>query len=272
MPNLALIGPGGTGKSPLSEYIQADAVLESHRVRDSPRDSADLYYLSKPALEGIGRILDLHGPAPRNIESHDKIHTIQVYGDHTAVFEMRGWPQVLFLPSIHSTVRQRRVEVYAPILHLILSSDPVLWPFNTQTFIVLLTPWQKTLRALNGRIGPDEESAVEAQLGSCGRRDRLDSIKARVDSLHEEVVAWDKLRTLCDSDTNPHVFVDVAGWKYSEHRYYSYQTDAATGEAAAMRDNEHHSNIGRAATQALRDRAAQLPPEHQKPFLAFLPS
>ncbi|MBT5710190.1 hypothetical protein HOI71_04040, partial [Candidatus Poribacteria bacterium] len=224
MPNLALVGPGGTGKTPLSEYIQADAVLESHRVRDNPRDSSDMYYLSKPALEGIGRILDLHEPAPRRIESPDKTRAIQVYGDHTAVFEMRGWPQVLFLPSIHSTARQRRVEVYAPILHLILSSDPVIWPFNTQTFVLLLTPWERTLSELKGRIGPDEESAVEAQLGSCGRRDRPDSIKARVGSLHEELAAWDKLRALCYSDTNPHVFVEAAGWEYSEYRYFSYQT------------------------------------------------
>jgi hypothetical protein len=272
MPNLALIGPGGTGKTPLSEYIRADEVLESHRVRDSPRDNSDLYYLSRPALEGIGRILDLHGPPPRRVESPDKSHMIEVYGDHTAVFEMRDAPQVLFLPSIHSTARQRRVEVYAPILDLFLSSDPVLWPFNMQTFILLLTPWKKTLSELRGRIGPDEEDAVEAQLGSCGRRDRPDSIKARIGSLPEELAAWDKLRALCDSDANPHVFVEAAGWKYSEYRYSSYQTDAATGDSLPLTDDETHRNTGRLATQALRHCATQLAPEHQKAFLAFLPS
>lgn len=216
MQSVIVLGPSGVGKSVLEAVFQVETRIEPHRVRKCPRNSEDVYYLSRMAHEGIRSIL----VGQASTGPFGGAHAIVMY-EKVVLFNVRKTPQVLFLPNAHVSSGRKKIEIYGPVLEEMRKrqDNPALQPiFEGEAFVVLLNPWDRSISSINPETASDPTSVPGRVLVDLlvGRREQSNEIADRLSNIPEELEAW---KSMASTPSDRFHVLECVNWAYAEHTF-----------------------------------------------------
>ena len=216
---IVIVGPGGIGKSPLDEKIRKSVVrLDPYRLRpNGPRDKTDVLYVPPKIREEIESVLYTLGDSPVERES-DEENLKWFPKSRIAIFTVRGEWQILFIPVASSESTSFKLELYAPILPIILLIDEIVKTLG-KVKIVVLNPSPISLTSTKSDWLNIESDIEKRTYDNCKkRRDTEESAKKRASSVSIEAPSWKKL-------IMEHCATEACDWKYSEASVKSGEKD-----------------------------------------------
>jgi len=197
-----VVGPGGVGKGPLDFLFKPDIIkIDPYRLRsDGPRDASDVLY-GNPKLRDEFRLIFAElGDTVRQID------TMEWYPKSKALFfkVRKEWQLLLF---VGLKGRFAKLEIYAPVLPLLLSDSDIRNSLGRMEIIVL-NPASESIIQM-----PNWETLENETRHNCEERgDSSASIQKRVASISDEAPAWKNL-ILANGAT------EYMNWQYAEYRY-----------------------------------------------------
>lgn len=242
--NFCILGASGIGKSPVDCLFPSDVVrIEPYRAREEGARPNEKYFVSPTMLEELlflNRKLD---QKPIVYLDSDKGNTepymigrkkyrkwLEVY-KRASFFTVRKTKQVLLHYEQEIALDCRKVEVFAPVLSLILENEDVrsALPFlqEAMTVFILLNPLTKSVRDINldqiiDGVGWERKDWIKLQTKRnrlLGKDEKSSSVNERVDLLPLEAKAWQSLAKLTEQKPDDFRFVECLGWSHYEYKY-----------------------------------------------------
>jgi hypothetical protein len=198
---LFVVGPGGTGKSPLDKGLRDEiARIDPYRLRNSgPRDSKDKFYAHPKLRDDLYLIYQRLGLGLTYLSAN--VHWFPQA--RTLFIKVRNEWQVLLLEGLPSGVA--KAEIFAPVVPVLLANPQVRHVFG-RVSVVILNP-----------AGPLATLTDLADIKSktrhnCEKRgDTPDDVSERVDSVDQEVEAWRQMISLGATE--------YPNWEFAEYVY-----------------------------------------------------
>lgn len=200
---LMIFGPGGIGKSPLERLIRPDVVrIDPYRLRpDGPRDGADSFYAHKGLRDALGRTLTSIGDTRKVLNGKPSVEWFP--SAKATFFDVRGEWQCLLLNGLKA--KYAKAEIFAPALRILLGEKDIRDLFG-KVFVVVLNPVQP-LDTLSNSSSLKAKTRENCKL----RGDKPGSIRKRVNSIDDELPAWQSLLTLGGTEYD--------NWRFPEYKY-----------------------------------------------------
>lgn len=240
--NVCIIGASGVGKTEFSKLFRKDKVttIEPYRARKDGARINEKYFVNPDMLTELLLLnrttdpnpvvyldSDIGNVAPYTIGNKSYRKWLEVY-KRASFFMVRDTAQVL-LHHPEDEVKDRRLEIFAPVLSLILNSRAAarIIPYfqGAVTVFVLLNPLdQSVLKTDSTRITEYsfsdgewswERIQKERNFATKGEA-KSEDIRKRLDALPIEASAWQSLAQLAKDDPDAFKFVDCKQWRYFE--------------------------------------------------------
>jgi len=228
---LAVLGPSGIGKTPLSKLFKLEH-WQPFRVR-TPRNAEDATSCKTP--EEYAKIEAEHAGETPLYEGSDQL---RVYRD-VSLFEVRGTKQCLdHTTSAKDATTPLLVEVYAPVFVQLLRNAGRLrdaFAMDPDSFaVLLLNPLWTTYSDMDS--APAEmplavHTGILERSRLLGAGIDLADIIRRAGSVHEELPAWREV-----FDLVPHGVIECRGWAHFEYRYMSRELGRPASELLRARE------------------------------------
>ncbi len=203
---LIIVGPGGSGKSPIDKLVRSDVIkLDPYRLRiDGPRDQGDRLYAPPKLRDELASVL--YRFADNATIKKDAGETVEWYPKAcVAFFTVRGEWQCVIVPSDTGTLA--KMEIFAPVLPTLLTISEfanVLGDYR----IIVLNPTPESLLSMS-----DWKMLEEKTRYNCMERgDSIKSIQNRVKSIAAEAPYWRDL-------VNIYGAIEVVDWQFPEYVY-----------------------------------------------------
>jgi hypothetical protein len=204
---LAVVGPGGVGKSPLDGLFRHDIVrVDPYRLRSrGPRDSNDVYYVHPRLRDEMLAVLAALGDRAVQIgASGSRVEWFP--RSQVLFFEMRGGWQLLMLSGLEG--QTAKAELHAPILATLLSHPDTSSLLGRRIEVIILNPAPQSVMEM-----PDWQRLEEKIRHNCTKRgDSSESILKRVGSAAQEGLAWRQL-------IQEHAATEYHAWEFPEYLY-----------------------------------------------------
>ncbi|MFW9990127.1 MAG: hypothetical protein ACFFC3_15900 [Candidatus Odinarchaeota archaeon] len=216
---IIIVGPGGIGKSPLSDLFGTDIILlDPYRLRkDGPRDNKDKNYANPNLWDFMDGIFEEN---INDIVKKEELCIIRKKKILVLFFKVRNDYQILFIRNLDKDKQSlARLEIYAPILKKILEEKKCEDIFG-KVHLIILNP---LINSYNDKNFDFEDLKRKTRENCKERGDSEKSINDRIDNLEEEWNAWKKLieffKNEKEKGNQQYFCYEYKNWQFAEFEY-----------------------------------------------------
>jgi hypothetical protein len=215
---LCILGHSGIGKSPFSKLFKIDG-WDPLRVRWPPRNELDKKLCIKQ--EDYDLIVQNHKKAKPLYEgTKDSPNHLRIFKD-CSFFTVRGKKQYLkHTKEAKNKKVSLRVEIYAPVLvEMIENRSKLGSAFHLKIedlVVVLLNPTSESFISMKTASMPlciAVQTAIAERSKMQGKSTDLPDILDRIQSIGEEITAWQQLLSLLPNK------IECKNWPHFEYHY-----------------------------------------------------